>query len=283
MNGSKTHRSARSAKALVLGFMLAALMSTMLATGKPAQAGITFTVNSTGDAGTGGCNSTECTLREAIGVTNRVSGADTIRFNIPGSGVKTIKPTSELPAITEAVTIDGYTQPGSSPNTLATGTNAQINIEDGVRIVSFGLATGNRVLRNSIFSNAGLGIDLGGDGLTPNDPGDTDTGPNNLQNKPLLSSATTSSGGTTIVKGKLNSAPNKVFEIHLYSNPSGNEGKKFIGVTNVATDASGNAAFTLSTAQTVAAGQRVTATATSVNGNVGDTSEFSAPKSVVAS
>ena len=129
MNGSKTHRSARSAKALVLGFMLAALMSTMLATGKPAQAGITFTVNSTGDAGTGGCNSTECTLREAIGVTNRVSGADTIRFNIPGSGVKTIKPTSELPAITEAVTIDGYTQPGSSPNTLATGTNAQINIE----------------------------------------------------------------------------------------------------------------------------------------------------------
>jgi CSLREA domain-containing protein len=444
MNGSKTHRSARSAKALLLGFMLAALMSTMLAAGKPAQAGITFTVNSTGDAGTGGCNSTECTLREAIAVTNRVSGADTIRFNIPGSGVKTIKPTSELPAITEAVTMDGYTQPGSSPNTLAKGTNAQINIEldgsgagsgargltisttasdsvvrglvinrfdgpgvqidgnsnivegnfigtdasgtnalgngggtarlgggvfvdgdsnaigsnlpsqrnlvsgndddgvtlevsadantvlgnligtkkdgkgnlgnegdgllvvgstsnligptdasgantiafnggDGVRIVSFGLATGNRVLRNSIFSNAGLGIDLGGDGLTPNDPGDTDTGPNNLQNKPVLSSATTSSGGTTTVKGKLNSAPNKVFEIHLYSNPSGNEGKKFLGVTNVATDASGNAAFTLSTAQTVAAGQRVTATATSVNGNVGDTSEFSAPKSVVAS
>ena len=95
----------------------------------PAQAGITFTVNSTGDAGTGGCNSTECTLREAIAVTNRVSGAGTIRFNIPGSGVKTIKTTSELPAITEAVTMDGYTQPGSSPNTLAKGTNAQINLE----------------------------------------------------------------------------------------------------------------------------------------------------------
>jgi hypothetical protein len=57
-------------------------------------------------------------------------------------------------------------------------------IEDG---------TGNRVLRNSIFSSlAGLAIDLGGDGLTANDPGDADTGTNDLQNKPAIASARTS-------------------------------------------------------------------------------------------
>ena len=35
------------------------------------------------------------------------------RFNITGSGVHTIAPADALPTITDAVTIDGYTQPGS--------------------------------------------------------------------------------------------------------------------------------------------------------------------------
>ena len=43
--------------------------------------------------------------------------------------MQTIKPTSALPIITEAVIIDGYTQPGASPNTLAKGTNARIMVE----------------------------------------------------------------------------------------------------------------------------------------------------------
>src|SRR5439155_23705880 len=42
----------------------------------------------------------------------------------------------------------------------------------------------NGLLGNRIFSNAKLGIDLGGDGVTPNDPGDSDTGPNDYQNFP---------------------------------------------------------------------------------------------------
>ena len=48
---------------------------------------------------------------------------DEIHYNVRGdrTKVKTIKPTLELPAITQPVIIDGYTQPGSRKNTRATG------------------------------------------------------------------------------------------------------------------------------------------------------------------
>src|SRR5207244_6208780 len=58
-------------------------------------------------------------------------GGGTINFNIPGGGVHTISPLTVLPTITQTVTIDGYSQPGSSPNTNppAMGINAAILIE----------------------------------------------------------------------------------------------------------------------------------------------------------
>src|ERR1051326_1406021 len=83
---------------------------------------VTITVTSTADSGVG-------TLRNAITVANTTPGADTISFNISGTGVHTITPLTVLPTITEAVTIDGYTQPGAAANTLATGDNAAIKIE----------------------------------------------------------------------------------------------------------------------------------------------------------
>ena len=67
----------------------------------------TYTVTSSADAGAG-------TLRQAIIDANTSLGPDTIAFNIVGSGVHTIVPVTLLPPITDAVTIDGYTQPGSS-------------------------------------------------------------------------------------------------------------------------------------------------------------------------
>ncbi len=52
-----------------------------------------------------------------------------------------------------------------------------------------------RGLPQSINDNGELGIDLGGDGVTDNDPilGDGDTGENNLQNYPMLTKAAKSS------------------------------------------------------------------------------------------
>src|SRR5467141_4130270 len=76
----------------------------------------TFPVINTNDSGAG-------SLRQAITDANTTAGADTITFNISGAGVHTITPLTALPNITEAVTIDGYSQPGSSMNTLANGDN----------------------------------------------------------------------------------------------------------------------------------------------------------------
>jgi len=84
----------------------------------------TFTVTNTNDSGPG-------SLRQAILDANASPGADLISFNIPGSGGHTISPQTALPALTDyaGVTLDGYTQPGSSPNTLVVGDNAVVAIE----------------------------------------------------------------------------------------------------------------------------------------------------------
>jgi CSLREA domain-containing protein len=110
------------------------MMLGLLLGAKPAYAK-TFTVNSTSDSDDGECDPfgvfTDCTLREAINVA-RVNGnrpvVDTINFNIPGSGVKTISLTSGLPDIIEPVTINGYSQPGAEVNTVTTSTNAELKI-----------------------------------------------------------------------------------------------------------------------------------------------------------
>src|SRR4051794_24539734 len=58
-------------------------------------------------------------------------GQDEIDFNIPGSGGLEIVPATRLPILTDqaCVIVDGYTQPGSAPNTSATVDNAVIRIQ----------------------------------------------------------------------------------------------------------------------------------------------------------
>ncbi|CAN5528472.1 hypothetical protein BH24ACT20_BH24ACT20_02690 [soil metagenome] len=445
-------------KALVFALSVAALVAVMMLAARPAHAD-TFTVNSTGDGGdqapSGVCNTApfpvgtepECTLRAAIEEANTTAAPDTINFNIGGSGVKTISPTSFLPIVTEPVTINGYSEPGATENTLAAGDNAELRVRlngtgtqslsyglfitaddsvvrglsitnftiaairiatadnntiegnfvgitpsgedagngDGISIagnsatppegavnntvggatprarnvisgndstgvaiggsgttgnkvmgnyigttksgtgdrgnsgrgaiiydsasgntigdddptdgltaantiafnggngvqVSYVASTGNRILSNSIFSNAGLGIDLGGDGVTPNDgPGDADTGPNNLQNFPVISSAVTS-GTKTTIKGTLEGLPSQSqiaegYTIQFFSNPksANDEGKKYIGERIVFdTDGDGIIPFAFEPPNKVKEGLFVTATAT--NNSTGDTSEFS--------
>ena len=112
---------------------------------------------------------------------------------------------------------------------------------------------------------------------TPNDPG-PGPGPNDLQNKPV--SPRQDLRTSTTVRGTLNSTSGKTIVVRFFSNPSGtDEGKTFIGQKSVTTDASGNVSFTFSLTQKVGLGRTVTATAT---GPTGNTSEFSAARTVVA-
>ena len=105
--------------------------------------GAIFTVTNTADSGDVK-NMTPGSLRQILHAADvsAISGVPAeIEFNIPvtdpnrdpNTGVFTLQPiglnqNQAIDAIFGAVTIDGYTQPGSSPNTLAAGDNAKILI-----------------------------------------------------------------------------------------------------------------------------------------------------------
>jgi hypothetical protein len=115
-----------------------------------------FPVTITADAGAG-------TLRQAIIDANVTLGIDTITFNIGGTGPHIILPTATgLPTITDRTVIDGYSQPGSTPNTLTVGINATINLQiDGsltTGAVGLGVGADSCVIRGFSIVNWHIGI-----------------------------------------------------------------------------------------------------------------------------
>ncbi len=159
--------------------------------------------------------------------------------------------------------------------TAGAGNLIAFNAGNGVHLPPNPATVNNKIEGNSIFSNTQLGIDLGNDGITPNDQGDGDTGSNNLQNFPVLETVSTG-GGMTTVTGRLNSAATTMYRIEFFANdpldPTGyGEGKTFLAAKTVTTDASGNATFNQSFPQLTDT-QFVTSTATDPTGN---SSEFS--------
>ncbi len=164
------------------------------------------------------------------------------------------------------------------PGTEA-GNVIAFNERDGVRIEDNSVR--NAIVTNRIFSNAGLGINLfvpndPPSGVTPNDPYDIDSGPNDLQNVPYLTAVATSIDFTN-VQGFLVSTPNTTFTVQFFANatldPSGSgEGERYLGEATVTTNSFGLAIFSANVPGTVSTGQYVTATATDPAGN---TSEFS--------
>ena len=149
--------------------MILATVLSMLVLGQPTAYGASFTVTNTNDSGPG-------SLRQAILDANALGGTDTIAFNItttdPGYITSTdsfrIQPLSALPTITDPVIIDGYTQPGASPNTNGPGLglNTVLKIElDGTNVgATFGhglhLASGSTVRGLAINRFSGDGIFL---------------------------------------------------------------------------------------------------------------------------
>jgi hypothetical protein len=210
-------------------------------------------------------------------------------------GVRVVLTTASIKGNVIGLAPDGKTRLGNAIGVLVDSADASIggptageknviagNYNDGVRVaISMpairNAATAN-VSGNAIYANAGLGINFSGTGQAPlpNDPGDGDTGPNGLQNYPILSAASIS-GGQVFVSGDLDSMPNTLYRIEWFANtvcdPSGyGEGRVPLGGSGYMTDGSGHVAFTGVMLPIPTGYSIITATATDPPGN---TSEFS--------
>jgi CSLREA domain-containing protein len=174
----------------------------------------------------------------------------------------------------------------TASNNEITGFNTGIRVEEN---------SGVTLLHNSIWGNTDLGIDLldaGVPGVTLNDTGDADSGPNGLQNFPVITGITKeviTPFEFVDVTGTLHSTPNTKFRIELFSGVACDsngygEGQDFVTWRNVTTDSSGNASWTVTDLIYKPAfdliGRCLTATATYAlafpSGPFGGTSEFSA-------
>lgn len=139
------------------------------------------------------------------------------------------------------------------------------------------------VRHNTVCGNAGAGLDLEPLGATPNDPGDADTGPNNLQNAPVVASATGDGAATLTVTYSVDTAPASAaypLTVDLYLADAGDtEPRTWIGQHTYATpQASATTSFT--PAAPVAHGASVVAVATDAAGR---SSEASAAVAVAGS
>lgn len=160
----------------------------------------------------------------------------------------------------------GGISPSGGGNVIA------FNLEDGIVVDAW---PWNTIRANSIHSNNELGIDLNDDGVTPNDSGDGDGGPNGLQNFPVLASADVGWSHTRIT-GQLRSSPTESYFVDFYANATCDssgfgEGETYLGSVEVTTNAAGDAAIDVCFSTFVPDGHYVTATATGPEG----TSEFS--------
>lgn len=155
----------------------------------------------------------------------------------------------------------------SGRNTIAFTGGAGIAIPAG---------TLNWLRWNVIFATGGLPIDLGPAGPTPNDAGDADTGGNDLQNAPVLSSAMLD-GPATIVTGTIDSLPLVSVRIEFVERATGARASRPLAVVDVSTDASGHADFAVSFVATIEPGTRIAALAShrALSGSDADTSETS--------
>ena len=126
--------------AAIATHLLRAWVLYLIAAGPAAAA--TFVVTSLADNAGSTCGSV-CTLRQAITAANATAAADTINFDIdtfPPRGDILIQPLTNLPPVTQPLTINGYSQPGSRVNDSTTVSNATLRIRiDGAAVGSSAL------------------------------------------------------------------------------------------------------------------------------------------------
>ncbi len=214
------------------------------------------------------------------------SSGNVVQGNRAGTNAAGTSP--GIPNGFEGIRIDGA--PGNTIGAAPTGdvppgAGNEVAYNGRTGIAVYPGSTADSIRGNQVHDNGELGIDLSlavasanthADGVTPNDAGDTDTGPNNLQNFPVLSSALYD-GASTEITGTLAGATG-TYTLDFYASPtcdpSGNgEGAVWLGWGTAVVGASPAAIDTgAGITGPVSVGEAITATATDANGN---TSEFS--------
>jgi len=153
---SPSWRITGKTRGALLVLRLAALTLAVVSA-RPALAA-TFIVTSTNNAGAG-------SLRQAILDANATPDGDVIAFAIPGTGPHVIALMAALPDLTQPITIDGFTQPGASANSLPQGNNAvlQIRLDGAGAFGANGLrlrAANSQVRGLSVTRCAGEGVQI---------------------------------------------------------------------------------------------------------------------------
>jgi hypothetical protein len=178
----------------------------------------TFIVTNTDDGGPG-------SLRQAILDSDAAGGrVNKINFAIPGQGAQTIAPLSPLPAITNSVLIDGFSQPRYAGTPLIELSGSQTAGGDGL------LITGSEVtVRGLDIDNLsqGAGIHVTGTGATANwIYGDfLGTDPTGTQAEPNSSGVAIDAGASKNLIGTDGDGVNDASEQNLIS------GNRFAGVS----------------------------------------------------
>lgn len=201
-------------------------------------------------------------LRYAIESANLLTGFDTIQFLVSG----TIPLQTPLPSLSDDSTwLDGFSAPSGARSVILDGSaltagdgliieGSDCRVEalvirnfPGSGIVVFGSpAIRNSLSENLIFGNGGLGIDLNNDGVTLNDDGDLDSGPNNMLNYAIVDSVIMNLDSSFSVYGiSSTNSTNQIFLAHPEgvdaqpADPSGHgEAYQFIGSATAGIDGS---------------------------------------------
>jgi parallel beta-helix repeat protein len=218
--------------------------------------------NMIGGTATGGGNL--IARNEGDGI--EIQGSGTTANVVQGNTITGLDQFGDFIHFENGVTIDS----GASENTIGNenaGNIITLFDGDGVQ-VDGDTSVRNSIQANNIFNNQELGIDLGGDGVTPNAPGGPHVGPNNLQNYPVITNVTPGS-----VQFTLDSGANNIYTVDFYANAAPDksnhgQGRTWLGSM---TSASVNFPYTF-TYSPVPGEPFISATATDF---VGNTSEFS--------
>src|SRR6185436_6007278 len=239
---------------------------------------------------------------------NIIGGPTIASFNVlSGNGASGVRMTGAGTSANEVKSnLIGFNAAGSGPLSNA-GAGVRIDTSAGGNVVgSIGKGNkiahnnkgvvlettagiGNRIAGNALNSNTSIGIDLKDDGITPNDATDSDTGANNLQNFPLLGSATidvSNNLGFTATIDSSGSSPSLgiVLDVYKADSSSPEQALTHLGSTSCLGATFTGASFSMPVTG-IAAGNKIVATATSFTDNTcatvkDGTSEFSAAATV---